>query len=582
MAKNKVDVSSYHFGGYATKNDLKCTDGRVIRKDAFKDCDGKKVPLVWQHLHNNPENVLGHALLENRDDGVYAYCSFNESLAGKNAKTLVEHKDIEFLSIWANDLIEKSKQVLHGVIREVSLVMAGANPGALIDNLSFAHSDGSESASEDEAIIYTGIAIDALDNKEVSHEDAKDAKDSEKTIKDVFESLTEEQKTAVYAIIGEIVSDEEDTEEVEHSDKQGDDKVMKVNLFEKKEEQKIEKSNKTTLTHAQFLTIVEDAKKLGSFKQSFLAHAGTYGIDNISVLFPDAQNVTNPPDLVSRDMGWVSAFFGGAKKSRFSRIKSVSADITVETARARGYVTGAEKHDEVFALLSRTTTPTTVYKKQKLDRDDVVDITDMDVVAWLKSEMRIMLDEEIARAGLIGDGRAVDHEDKINESCVRPIYKDASLYVVRVSAAAADEPEDIEEDIVRAMADYKGRGNPVMFATPTFVADLLLQKDTTGHRIYKTKQELAAALLVSRIEEVPVMVGVSRVDTTPEPDVTYNLKAIIVNPQDYTYGADKGGEVNLFDDFDIDYNQYKYLLETRCSGALTHPKSAIIVEQAAA
>jgi len=564
--------NNFDFGGYVTKVNLKCADGRIILKDAFKDNDGETVPLVWQHIHGESFNVLGHAVLENRDDGVYAFCTFNDTPTGQNAKLLVEHGDITALSIYANGLVEKAKAVAHGIIREVSLVLAGANPGAIIDFLTVSHSDGSTTDLEDEAIVYTGLSFD-LEKKEdiLKHEDASD---KEETVEDVFNTLSEKQKTVVYALVSQVMAETDNN--VEHSDKEGDkDNTMKHNVFEKKGKESYE-GEKNSLTHDQFTAIVEDAKKMGSFKESFLKHQQEYGIENIDVLFPDAQSVTgNVPVFVTREMAWVAGVISGTRHSPFSRIKSSSADITVETARALGYVKGELKKEEVFALLTRTTTPTTIYKKQKLDRDDIVDITDMDVVVWLKSEMRMMLDEEIARAVLVGDGRAIESLDKITETNVRPIYTDDEFYTHRVQVESDATIAEIEEAIIRGRSNYKGSGSPVMYTTTTFLTDLLLQKDGMDRRMYSTEAELAAALRVSKIVEVPVMDGLEyEVDET-----MYDLKAIIVNLKDYVLGADKGGQVSMFDDFDIDYNQYKYLLETRISGALVLPKSALVVEQ---
>ncbi len=569
--------SKYDFGGYATKNNLKCTDGRIILKDAFKDNHGKIVPLVWQHMHNDPTNVLGHALLENREDGVYAYGAFNSSDAAKNARLLVEHRDITSLSIYANSLIEKSKNVAHGVIQEVSLVLSGANPGALIDNLTISHADGTVTDLDDEAIIYSGSLLELENKDELEHQDLTE--NDEETIGDVFNTLDDKQKTAVYAIIAEVLEAETKVE-AEHSDKsEGEENIMKNNVFDGSALSVSEK--KATLTHDQFMTIMADAKKIGSLKASFLAHAGTYGIDNIDYLFPDAQAVTSEPSFISRDMAWVSGFMNGTRHTPFSRIKSLHADITVETARALGYTTGNLKTEEVFALLRRITTPTTVYKKQKLDRDDIIDITDLDVVSWLKREMRWMLDEEIARAGLISDGRdpVTQVDDKIDETCIRPIWTDSSVYVHNLQMlASVTDWADIIDAILLARINYRGSGSPILYTTPTALTNMLLLKDTLGYRIYKTEAELAAALRVSSIVEVPVMENQERTVEL----VDYDLLGIIVNPRDYTFGADKGGQTSFFDDFDIDYNQYKYLLETRCSGALTVPKSAIVIERAQA
>lgn len=559
-------MGKFDFSGYATKNNIQCSDGRVICKDAFKHNDGATVPLVWQHSHNDPSNVLGHALLENRADGVYAYCKFNSSEAASNAKLLVEHGDITALSIYANQLKQNGNSVLHGAIKEVSLVLAGANPGALIDNLAIQHSDGEYATIDSEAIIYSGEEISM--NKEMEHADTAQASDT--TVKDVFESFTDEQKDVVYYMIGaalEEMGGEED--DAEHSDLGGDEN-MKKNVFEGSAT-----NNGPTLSHADIQAIMADAQKCGSLKEAVLAHAGTYGIDNIDYLFPDAKSVMATPDFIKRDMEWVSGVISGTKHTPFARIKSMAADITPDAARAKGYVTGAEKTEEVFALLKRVTYPTTIYKKQKLDRDDIIDITDMDVVAWLKAEMRMMLDEELARAVLVGDGRDVASPDKIDEACIRPIYKDEALYAHKVELASTKTTLEIIEDIMRARENYKGSGNPAFYTTTATLNDMLLVKDKQDRRLYNTEAELASALRVSRIVEVPVLSGINRVDG----DDTLDLVGIIVNLNDYVLGADKGGQISMFDDFDIDFNQYKYLMETRCSGALVHPKSALVIEK---
>lgn len=564
----------YDFSGYATKNNLKCSDGRTIQKDAFKHNDGQTVPLVWQHLHNEPANILGHAVLENREEGVYTYGVFNDSEAGKTAKELVKHGDITKLSIYANSLKQAGDSVLHGVIREVSLVLSGANPGAFIDNLNFSHSDGTISQADDEAVIYTGLSFE-LSHSEEENRPAENVEvvhaDGEKTIEDVFNTMNEEQKNLVYFMVGEALTDDE-PDDAEHSDDDPDDithsteggKEMKTNVFDSKEVG----NDRTTLTHDQLATIITDAKKCGSFKEAFLAHAVTYGIENIDYLFPDARTIQNSPEFISRRMAWVSGIIGGAKHSPFSRIKSMTADITLETARAKGYIKGNEKKEEFFALAKRTTGPTTVYKKQKLDRDDIIDITDLDVVAWLKAEMRVMLDEEIARAALIGDGRDIESEDKIDETCIRPIAWDAELYSHPVTIPANVSGEAIIEAIIRARTAYKGSGTPTFYTTDGLIIDLLLLKDKMGRRLFRTEQDLAAELRVASIVAVEPMETIT------------DLLGIIVNMSDYTMGADKGGQVSMFDDFDIDYNQFKYLIEGRMSGCLTKPKSALIIKRA--
>ena len=566
----------YDFSGWATKANLKCSDGRTIMKDAFKENDGKQVPLVWNHQHDDPDNVLGHALLENRDEGVYAYCKFNESESGKTAKLLVQHGDVNALSIYANQLKQNMNNVLHGNIREVSLVLAGANPGASIDSIIM---HGEE--SDEEAIIYTGeeLALSHADsskrkddNKEPDKKEDKIEEkktDDEKTVGDVIESMTEEQKTLMYALIGKALEENDN-----NKDSEGGNENMKHNVFDQDEKKE------NVLSHSDMETIISDAKRYGSLKESFLAHAQNYGIENIDYLFPEAKSLNTPPEFIKREMGWVQKVMGSVHHTPFSRIKSMFADITEDDARARGYIKGKLKKEEVFSLLKRTTTPTTIYKKQKLDRDDVIDITDFDVVAWLKSEMRMMLDEEIARAILVGDGRLSSSDDKINEQNIRPIWTDADLYTIKsvINVAANATPAELAEEFidqsVRAMKNYKGSGSPVCFTTDDMITECLLLKDANGRRIYKDVNEIATAMRVSSIVSVPVMEGLTRTSGSD----TFTLKAIIVNLNDYNVGADKGGAVNMFDDFDIDYNQQKYLIETRCSGALIKPYSAIALE----
>ena len=561
-------MEKFDFSGWATKANIRCSDGLTIMKDAFKHNDGKVVPLVWNHDHNDPFNVLGHAMLENRDDGVYAYCTFNEDTEqGRNAKSLVEHGDVVSLSIFANKLKKQGDNVVHGEIREVSLVLAGANPGATIESV-IRHGE----ESDEDAIIYMneGITLNHAEEKAEEKEDTKMAEEKkDKTIAEVFDTLNEEQKTAVYAIISQIMDDsgeEDDNEEEEKPE-------MKHNVFDS------ETKNEETLSHDAMTTIINDGKRYGSLKESFLAHADEYGIKTIDYLFPEATNLNPTPEFIKREMGWVSTVMNGVHHTPFSRIKSMFADITEDEARAKGYIKGKLKKEEVFSLLKRTTNPTTIYKKQKLDRDDVVDITDFDVIAWLKSEMRMMLDEEIARAILVGDGRLSSSDDKINEDCIRPIWKDADLYTIKrtmtvASAADKDIASEFIDEVVRGMADYKGSGSPICFMTEALLTECLLLKDKNGIRIYKDVNEIATAMRVSRIITVPVMEGLTRVSGSD----TLTLKAIVVNLNDYNVGADKGGSINMFDDFDIDYNQQKYLIETRCSGALTKPHSAIAFE----
>lgn len=578
----------YDFSGWATRNNIKCSDGRTILKDAFKQHDGQTVPLVWNHQHNESANVLGHAVLENRDEGVYAYCTFNDTEAGKNAKLLVEHGDVTALSIYANQLKQKGSNVMHGTIREVSLVLAGANPGAFIDSV-IRHGE----FCEDEAVIYTGEELtlqhaddpsDKADKKDKKGDDEVD--NNEKTIQDVFDTLNEEQKNVVYALIGQALEDksmaQSAIEENENNiEEDGGEQEMKHNVFEGRETE-----NNDVLSHDAIETILKDAKRYGSLKESFLAHADDYGIKQIEWLFPDAKNVNMPPDFIKRDDSYVQKVMRGVHHVPFSRIKSMHANITAEEARAKGYMKGKRKKEEVFTLLKRTTTPTTIYKKQKLDRDDVVDITDFDVVAWLKMEMRMMLDEEIARAILVGDGRLADSDDKINETCIRPISKDDDLYCVKapVSVAAAATEDDIAKafikTVIKSRKEYKGSGSPTLFTTEDVITNCLLLEDKNGRVIYDTVDKLATALRVKEIVAVEVMEGAkTKVETVEKP-----LMAILVNLVDYYVGADKGGAVNMFDDFDIDYNQQKYLMETRCSGALVKPYSAVAValDQAAA
>jgi len=552
-------MKTYDFSGWATRNNLRCSDGRTIMKDAFKHNDGQTVPLVWNHQHNDPLNVLGHALLENRDEGVYAYCKFNETESGKNAKLLVEHGDVSALSIYANRLKQQGSNVIHGDIREVSLVLAGANPGAFIDSVM---SHGEE--SDDEAIIYTGEDIS------LSHADKKS--EDEETIADVFNTLTEKQKTVVYALIGQALEEKEESEDNNDNDgSKGGNKTMKHNVFDN------EYDKNDILSHSDMEAIFADAKRYGSLKDSVLAH----GITQIDYLFPDAKNVTDTPHFIQRDMGWVQKVMNSVHRTPFSRIKSVLADITEDDARAKGYIKGKQKKDEVFTLLKRTTTPTTIYKKQKLDRDDVVDITDFDVVAWLKSEMRMMLDEEIARAILVGDGRLSSSDDKINEQNIRPIWKDDDLYTIKApvevasNATSDQKAKEFIRTVIKARKNYKGSGEPTLYTTEDVLTDCLLMEDATGRVIYDSVDKLATALRVKEIVTVPVMEGLSRTDSEGN---TLNLMGLIVNLADYNVGADKGGAVNMFDDFDIDYNAQKYLIETRCSGALIKPYSAIALE----
>ena len=592
----------YDFGGWATKANLLCSDGRVIMPDAFAHNDGQRVPLVWNHQHSDPDHILGYADLENRPEGVYAHCKFNETDTGNVAKQLVQHGDIVSLSIYANGLTEKKSHVTHGNIREVSLVLAGANPGAGIDSVTLSHGED----SDDEGIVYSDTSLDLATevshsddtNSELSHADDnsdKKSEDDEETVMDVFNTLNEKQKNAVYAMIGAAYEATPPAKDEENTNEEGDTD-MKHNVFDTD----VQKENQV-LSHSDITAIISDAKRTGSLRDAAIAHnAGeithaatdddgksvTYGIANVDYLFPDARNITREPLFIKRDTGWVTVVMGAVKHSPFSRIKSIFADITADDARAKGYIKGNKKVEEVFTLLKRSTTPTTIYKKQKMDRDDVADITDFDVVSWIKSEMRVMLDEEIARAILVGDGRSTASDDKINESNIRPIWKDDSLYTIKATVQlGASETETTKgkkfiKAVLKARKDYKGSGNPILLTTEDVLTDLLLIEDTNGRNIYESVDKLATALRVSKIVTSPVLENQTRagVDLVDGDTKTRTLMGIIVNLADYTVGADKGGAVNLFEDFDIDFNQQKYLIETRCSGALTKPYSAIAVE----
>lgn len=557
------------FSGWATRNDLKCADGRIIRKDAFKCNNGQKVPLVWNHQHNDPLNVLGHALLENRDEGVYAYCSFNNSESGQAAREVVEHGDICALSIFANQLQQRGPDVLHGVIREVSLVMAGANPGAFIESV-IKHGE----ECEEEGIIYTGEPITLVHAAEAAKEDNNvqtEKKEDNRTVADVFDTLTEDQKTVVYAIIGQVLENNKVGADTKN-DSEEEDSKMQHNLFDPETQ-----DTAKTLSHDAVQTIIGDAKRCGSMKASVLEHSAEYGIDQIDYLFPEAKSLNNPPEFIKRDTGWVGKVMGKVHHTPFSRIKSVFANITEDEARAKGYFKGNLKKEEVFSLLKRTTSATTVYKKQKMDRDDKIEITDFDVIAWLKSEMRMMLDEELARAYLIGDGRLASSDDKISETNIRPIYKDDDLYTIKRKvpvAKGADEDAKARsfiKQVIRARKDYKGSGNPDLYTTEDMLTSMLLLTDTTGRDLYTDESQLAKKLRVNEIITVPVMEGIKGVNGG-------DLMGIVCNLSDYNVGADKGGAINMFEDFDIDYNQEKFLIETRCSGALTKPYSAIALE----
>ena len=629
-------AKSYDCSGWATKANMLCSDGRTIRKNAFEECDGKTVPVVWNHEHNDPNAVLGHAVLENRDNGVYAYISFNNTEAGQNAKTLVQHKDIDRLSIWANKLKQMGGDVIHGVIREVSLVLAGANPGAVIDSV-MAHGDG----SEEEAIIRCGEYIDfddelthsdegkkgetevGTDNKEqkpavkndgektvadvfntlteeqktvvyamigqaleeagvnaddegkteVKHAASEDdSSDSDETVADVFNTLTDKQKTVVYAMIGQALEDAGvDTDDVEHSE-EGETDFMKCNVFDKE----TNTQDQEILTHSEFQEIIGEARRRGSLKDAFLEH----GITDIDTLFPDAQTIDKTPGFIQRDNGWVAGVMAAVHKTPFSRVKSIFADITEDEARAKGYIKGKQKKDEVFKMLKRVTTPVTVYKKQSLDRDDMLDITDFDMIPWLKGEMRMMLNEELARAFLFGDGRSTSAEDKINEQNIRPVWTDDDVYTVKSEIAitkattAEEKAQAFIKACIKSRKAYKGSGNPTMYMSEDMLTDCLLLEDKNGRVIYDTVEKLATRLRVNKIVPVPVMEGLSRIKGAN----THFLAGLYVNLTDYNVGTDRGGDVTMFDDFDIDFNKQKYLIETRCSGAMCKPYGAVAIE----
>lgn len=580
---------TYDFAGWATRNNVRCADGRTILKDAFKENNGQKVPLVWNHRHDDPYTVLGHALLENRDEGVYAYCKFNNTESGQNAKELVQHGDITSLSIYANRLQQNGGNVIHGVIREVSLVLAGANPKAVIANV-IQHGE----ELNDEAQIYFDepLVLEHADEdkkektmvedkkeEEKTMADEKKTSENEETIADVIATFNEKQKKVFYALIGQALSEKENNNESE------EDNSVKHNVFDRDDE-----NQENVISHADLQEVLKDAKRCGSLRDSaiqhgledlqYMAHAD-YGVDPVDYLYPDARNVTATPQMIQRNTAWVSKVMQGVHHTPFSRVKSLFANITGDEARARGYVKGNRKLEEVITLLKRTTTPTTVYKKQKMDRDDIIDITDFDVVAWLKGEMRGMLEEEIARAILVGDGRSPSSDDKINEMNIRPIWTDDDLYTIKAAVAPAsnataeDTAKLMIKQIIKARKDYKGSGNPTFFTTEDVLTDMLLIQDTTGRDIYDTEEKLRTKLRVKEIVTVPVMEGLTRTDNESH---TRKLAGIIVNLDDYNVGADKGGAINMFDDFDIDYNQEKYLIETRCSGAMIKPYSAIAIE----
>jgi Caudovirus prohead serine protease len=587
MHADSVIMVKPDFSGWATKANLKCTDGRTILPGAFAHQDQAQVPLVWQHGHNDPANVLGHAVLENRDEGVYTYGYFNDTESAKTAKQLLIHKDITALSIFANGLVEKAKQVSHGIIRELSLVMSGANPGALIDNIELQHGDGSMVTLEDEAVIYTGETLlhgDAVVAPGETPPAPEEGEEEGPTVKEVYDGMTDEQKEVVHMMVGAAVEhsgtngntpppDDSATHSASGGDNNEGARRMTRNVFE--QQNPPQAGDKHTLSHDALRELMADATRRGSLREAVESYALQHGIDNLEVLFPDARNVTERPDFDARRMEWVKSVINGTRHSPFSRIKNIVADITHDEARARGYIKASFKKEEFFGLTSRVTTPATIYKKQKLDRDDIIDIVDFDVVAWMKGEMRLLLDEELARAILVGDGRAVDDEDKIKDPSgategagIRSILNDHDLYAAKVSVNIDDansNPSEIVDAIILNMGLYKGSGSPVLYTTLPMLTKLLLAKDTLGRRLYRTASDLAAELQVSSIQTVEIM------------EQYTDLVGIIVNLNDYTVGADRGGDVAMFDDFDIDYNQYKYLLETRCSGALTKIRSALVV-----
>lgn len=578
----------YDFSGYATKNNVTCSDGRTILENAFIENDGQDVPLVWQHGHTDPENVLGHAKLENRKDGVYAYCELNNSDAGNHARELVRHGDINALSIYANRLSQKGRDVIHGNIVEVSLVLSGANPGALIDNVALEHSDGSVEDDLSEAIIYTDAELEHA-SKEQASSDSSDEDDEtdadDETLAEVLDSMSEKQKTAMYAVISQLVDadDEGETEdeqsEAEHSDDTNDKEntLAHTNVFEGTASD----TESNTLSHSQIEAIFADARRPGmTLASSFMAHAKDYGIKDPSVLFPDAVKVDREPQRITHQNEWVTTVLNGCKHSPFSRVKTQWSDLTLDTLRAKGYITATKKEDVVYEIATRVTTPTTVYSRSKMDRDDVIDITDFSVVDWIKRNLREALDEELARAILVGDGRQASDPHKVKTENIRPIWTDNELFSHKVKVGYKDNPTDQAYEFIdtarRSRKFFRGSGTPTLFTTNSVVCFLLEMKDTQKHYIYETKEALARVLNVAQIVEVEQMEGL-------QSDVAGGKKAdlwgIVTNLSDYTIGADKGGEVTYFENFDIDFNQHKYLYETRASGALTKFKSALVLER---
>ena len=588
-----MSKKTFDFSGYATRVDLKCSDGAIIREDAFKHQNGETVPLVWQHLHNDPENILGHAMLEHRKDGVYAYASFNDSKQGLNAKELVRHGDVKALSIYANKLVRRGVDVLHGAIREVSLVLSGANPGAYIDNVVIAHGDSYET-SEDEAIIYTGLSFETQAETIEHADDSKEPDMAEKTVGDIFETLTEEQKNVVYYMIGEALSEAGADDEAEHSafyenddyisHNDGEETItMTRNVFESLAHG-TPMDEGLTLSHSDIKSIFAEGERKNSLKEAVIAHATTYGIENIDMLFPDAKTIGNRPEFIKRRTEWVASVLTDTHHSPFSRIKTILADITEDDARAKGYIKASMKKEEWFTLAKRVTTPQTVYKKQKLDRNDILDITDFDVVIWVKEEMRLMLDEEIAAAALVGDGRSAGDPDKIKSPSptadgegIRAIALDASYYAYKVEWDAADADDvPFVDRVMTSLVDYTGSGSPKLYTSPQILAGLLVERDTLGRRMYSSRAELATAMGVSAIVDIPasILARANFETTAGAVTTTHSLKGIVANLRDYTFGSDAGGKTTLFDDFDIDFNQQKYLLEARLSGTLTKPFSA--------
>lgn len=562
-----METQKWDFSGWATRNDLHCSDGRTIRRDAFKDCDGKTVPIFWNHQHDSVDNVLGHGLLENRQEGVYFYGAFNDDEEGVKARKRVQHGDIRSLSIMANQLKQVGSNVIHGIIREVSLVPAGANPGAFIDTV-MAH--GEE--------VGDAMILGYDENIVIYHADELDeAKENNKTLEDIIASMSDDQKTVMYGLVGEALGLNPEDETLEQSEKLGGND-MKFNVFENRDKDRIKTgvlmhSDGSEVTVDEIGEIFKDAKRLGSLKDAVLQH----GIDQVDYLFPDDRTITTQPTFIQRDMGWVSDIMGSVHHTPFARVKSVFADITEDDARAKGYIKGKMKKEEFFGLIKRRTEPTTVYKKQKMDRDDMIDITDFDVAAWLKTEMRMMLNEELARAYLIGDGRPASSDDHINDQNIRPVAFDDDLFTVHVnvtvenSATEDDKAREFIRTVIKNRKNYKGSGNPTLYTTEDMLTDMLLLEDTLGHALYADEAALARKLRVKKIVTVPVMEGVNGKGGNP-------LVGVVVNMNDYNVGADRGGAVNMFDDFDIDYNQQKYLIETRCSGAMTVPYGAMAFE----